>query len=70
MFYNIKRAIKISGLYVTAVTETMLDGYQTLFPFLPGQRAGLYFPVSLAETWGHATGRWTEPSCTTFKPGP
>ena len=70
MFCNIRKAIKISEFYFIAVTETMLGGYQTLFPLLPGHRAGLYFPAPLAVRWVHAIGMWAEELCTTFNPGP
>lgn len=55
MFHNMRRAIKSLRFYASAVIETVLGGYQTLFPFLPGHRVGLHFPPLLAVRWGHVT---------------
>ena len=46
---NIRRAIRTSGFYVTAVTETKLGGHQTLRSLLPGPRARLYLPAFLSS---------------------
>lgn len=55
MFHNTRRPIKSLRLYASAVIETVLGGYQTLFPFLPGHRVGLHFPSLLAVRWGPTT---------------